>query len=138
MSFVATFFKLDNKYKLLVIQALILLWMIRLILWVFSFSTVKNICGKLSISSGNQEVPLSRITWAVQVMSRFTPKATCLVRALAGQILLERYGYASSIKIGVSKSKDEFEAHAWLEYKDTIVLGESETDYIPILDMGKE
>ena len=71
-------------------------------------------------------------------MSRFTPKATCLVRALAGQILLERYGYTSSIKIGVSKSKDEFEAHAWLEYKDTIVLGESETDYTPILNMGKE
>jgi hypothetical protein len=42
------------------------------------------------------------------------------------------------IKIGVGKSfEGEFEAHAWLEYADEVVIGESEKEYIPILDLKK-
>jgi len=81
--------------------------------------------------------PLPKITWAVQVMGHFVPRSTCLVRALSGQILLARYGYSSLVKIGVSRSKGEFEAHAWLEHGDEVVLGESETDFVPIMDVGE-
>ncbi len=81
---------------------------------------------------------MEKLTWAVEVMSIYTPRATCLTRALAAQILLARYHYSSNIKIGVSKNEGEFEAHAWLEANDRIILGESETEYTPILKMGEK
>ena len=31
--------------------------------------------------------------------------------------------------------KDDFEAHAWLEINNEIVLGESEEKYIPLLNL---
>ena len=55
------------------------------------------------------------------------------IEAITAQILLSRYNYLSKLKIGVMKGQ-EFEAHAWVEINDRIVLGESEEKYIPILE----
>jgi hypothetical protein len=54
------------------------------------------------------------------------------------QILLAGQNYPSNIKIGISKDNGEFEAHAWLEVDDKIVLGESEIEYTPILNIGEK
>ena len=67
-------------------------------------------------------------------MSDYVPRATCLTQAITAQILLYRHNHPSKLKIGVLKN-DDFEAHAWLEINDKIVLGESEKKYIPILDL---
>lgn len=71
-------------------------------------------------------------------MSPYTPKATCLNRALAAKILLSQYHYPSHVKIGVSRNEGEFEAHAWLEANNKLILGQSEKNYIPILKMGEK
>jgi hypothetical protein len=63
------------------------------------------------------------VAWAVAVASRFVPKATCLVQALAGQALLARRGHAARLHIGVSKPEGRFEAHAWLEDEGRPILG---------------
>ncbi len=136
MTIIHSFLKLNNETKWLLIKALATLWIIRIMLWIFSFTRIQSIIKRFTHQSGKNEIPLKRITWAIQVMSRFTPQSTCLVRALAGQILLSQYGYDSHIKIGVSRNKGEFEAHAWLEHDVGVVLGESETDYVPIMDMN--
>jgi len=57
--------------------------------------------------------------------------------ALAGYILMSKYGYNSLIKIGVLNEDGIFEAHAWLEYNGNVVLGESEKDYKIILDIDR-
>lgn len=74
------------------------------------------------------------IVWSVQVASYYIPGATCLTQALTGQILLSKYNYHSKLKIGVFKG-DNFEAHAWLELNDEIILGESEEKYVQILEL---
>jgi hypothetical protein len=45
------------------------------------------------------------ISWAVRAVSRFIPGASnCLVRALATQALLGRFGYRSELRIGVART----------------------------------
>lgn len=139
MSLIPSFFKLNNKTKLLLIKAFLLLWIIRVMLWLFSFNRIEKIVKRFSrVKPVSSNISLGEITWAISVMGRFVPRSTCLVRALSGQILLAHYGYSSLVKIGVSQSKGEFEAHAWLENEGEVVLGESDTDFVPIMDVGKD
>ena len=83
----------------------------------------------------DHEVPMHRIRFMIQMAARYVPSSTCLVQALAGYILFSKYGYTTLIKIGVLNEDGQFEAHAWLERGDEVVLGESERDYKTILDI---
>ncbi|WP_428410162.1 lasso peptide biosynthesis B2 protein [Hyphococcus sp.] len=68
-----------------------------------------------------------RTALAVNRASRFVPRATCLVRAMAAKFLLDRKGYASSICVGVAKEAGTpLKAHAWLKSGDLIVVGDEE------------
>ena len=136
MTIIHRFFKLNNETKWLLIKSWATLWIVRIMLWIFSFTRNQKIIKRFTSKGRENKIPLKKITWAIQVMSQFTPRSTCLVRALSGQILLSQYGYDSNIKIGVARDKGEFEAHAWLEQDGGVILGESEVDYVPIMDMG--
>ena len=79
--------------------------------------------------------PPERIAWAVRAVGIATPHGSnCLVRALATQSMLARYGYPSKLKIGVRKSEDgAFAAHAWLESAGAVIIGDVELDsYTPM------
>ena len=65
-----------------------------------------------------------RVTWAVEAASRRIPRANCLTQAVSAQLLLRRYGYASSLCLGVTRgARGEFLAHAWLERNGHISIG---------------
>jgi hypothetical protein len=49
--------------------------------------------------------------------------STCLSEAIAARFLLARAGFPSELRIGVRKTGGKFEAHAWLECPDNIVIG---------------
>ena len=135
MSKINSFFKLSSVKKSLLMKSIIMIIFIRVSLSLFSFSNVKNISKKFSKPNKNQKnkIIIEEIVWSVRVASIYVPKATCLIQAITAQILLSRYNYLSKLKIGVMKGH-EFEAHAWVEINDKIVLGESEEKYIPILE----
>lgn len=65
-------------------------------------------------------------------------RSTCLVRAVAGQLLLVRRGIRGGIiRFGVRKRAGAFEAHAWLLLGGTILLGAGEADtFVPIADLS--
>ena len=68
-----------------------------------------------------------RIGWAVQAVSRRLPgKNACLVQALAAQSMLRRRGYPSELRIGVAgrDADGAIKAHAWVEYRGTVIIGE--------------
>jgi hypothetical protein len=76
-------------------------------------------------------VPSSEeICRAVDVAVRFIPCATCLVKAHVASAMLNRFGYASEIKIGVSKQSSDLSAHAWLECDGRIVMGNSASQFV--------
>jgi hypothetical protein len=133
-----SFFKLSADRKILFIQSLVLIIFIRFSLSLLPFPKVKSILNKFSVVNNDikKTKTLEDIVWSVGAASNYVPRATCLTKAIAAQIQLSRYNYRSSLKVGVNKS-EEFEAHAWIEIEDKVVLGESETDYIPIWELNQ-
>ena len=60
---------------------------------------------------------------AVHRASLRVPKATCLVQAISGWIMLQRSGIRVVVRIGVQKDSLGFSAHAWLSLGDETIIG---------------
>lgn len=122
---------------LLLAQAGVWVLAARMGLWFFPFRRLRRLVAFLTRSSQPASCNDSRVsqwTWAVSSASRFVPKATCLTKALALHILLRRAGLQSRIHIGVRKEDGRFEAHAWVESHDKVVIGDFELKrYSPIM-----
>jgi Transglutaminase-like superfamily len=141
MRIIHSFLKLNRYEKIIYIKSLFLLGTIRIMLWILPFQIIKIMIKHLIIipeKNNVHKISRKKLLAAVDFMSNYIPKATCLTRTLAAQILLARYHYKSNTIIGVSKNDGEFEAHAWLESDNQIIFGKSETDYVSILIMGEE
>lgn len=100
---------------------------VRLALWVLPFRVARRLRWVKTPLLSRISIP-ERVAWAVAVAGRYVPKATCLVKALAGQALLARRGHAARLCIGVAKPEGRLEAHAWLEWEGQVLLGGSELD----------
>lgn len=139
MTKMLNFLKLNNSEKIILVKALLFLWIVRIMLSTLPFNFIHGIMKKFTKIQKNNKSQFSKekLIWTINVMSTFTPNASCLTRALSAQILLANYNYPSNIKIGVSKNEGEFEAHAWLESDEKIILGKSHIEYVPILKMGE-
>ena len=67
------------------------------------------------------------IVQTIERIARFLSplQINCLPQALARHMLLHRRGFDVQLKIGVQKSPDDrLVAHAWLEYRGWVVLGD--------------
>jgi hypothetical protein len=98
---------------------------IRLGLWLLPFPQLLDLMRRVRYrpSQGGCRAP-HRICWAVHVVARRVPSATCLVQAMTAKLLLERAGIPSQLHIGVAKATNQpFEAHAWLESLGEVVTG---------------
>lgn len=64
--------------------------------------------------------------------------STCLVRALAGVLLLRRRGMRDgAIRLGCRRNADgSLAAHAWLIWRGVIVMGGPEQDFQTIADLA--
>lgn len=64
------------------------------------------------------------------VARRFLGDSPCLPQALAVKWMMKDAGVETELKIGVSKkSKEELEAHAWLEMDGKIIIGGQTSPY---------
>ncbi|MBF4475236.1 lasso peptide biosynthesis B2 protein [Methanobacterium formicicum] len=136
MSIISSFLKLPSWEKKIALETLFWVIRIRIMIWLFPFSTVQNRVQNIARnhnSTTKNKISMSRLRIMVMAASKYVPHATCLVQALAGYILFSKYGYTTSIKIGVLNENGEFEAHAWLEHDEKVVLGESEKNFRTIL-----
>ncbi|PYM62155.1 MAG: lasso peptide biosynthesis B2 protein [Candidatus Rokuibacteriota bacterium] len=136
--------RLPAADRRLLLRAAVLLWGTRVGLWVVSMRTVHRVLGRLMpVRAGwRRSVPFSpeRIAWAARVGSRYVPRATCLVQALAVQRLLEREGHPACLRIGVAKSgRARLLAHAWVESAGRVVVGGGALEgYAPLLAWERE
>lgn len=128
--------KLSKERKILILKSLTLMTFIRISLYLFSFSKLEKFLKKFSKPKNKKKylICVEDIVWAVNVSSHHVPNASCLTKALTGHILFLRYEFDSNLRIGVFKSS-EFEAHAWIEIDNKIVLGETDKDFIPLLNL---
>jgi hypothetical protein len=68
-----------------------------------------------------------RVSWAVSTAGRHLPAChSCLVQALAAEVLLGRRGCAARLRIGVARPEDgKLQAHAWVESRGRAVVSAS-------------
>lgn len=75
------------------------------------------------------------VAFIIPRMARRVPwRSDCLVQALAGQSWLRAEGIGSEIMIGTARTDDgAFEAHAWLQHGESVILGGDIARFQPLL-----
>jgi len=152
MGIAAEFIRLDRRDRALAIAAARALAVTWTALRVAGFNAAKRRASRVATLRSRANAwcgppprwsvarpTIDRISWAVRAVSRFIPGGSnCLVRALATQSMLGRFGYSSELGIGVRKADDGgLAAHAWLESAGAVVIGEFELDhYVPLAPPG--
>jgi hypothetical protein len=114
----------------LLLRSALLICAARLGLYLLSLPTLLRLLAKLRAAVPNSfeghSTNIEKVTWAIAVASRYVPGATCLSQALAGQILLAQQGEPALLRIGVAKNDaGKLEAHAWVESRGRVVIGDS-------------
>ena len=145
MKKLSKFLSLPSGEKRLLMKTFMLTSLIRLGLWLLPFNFIlsrTNFFRNAKIKSNKTSKHLQdRIIWAIETVSHYVPKSTCLVKSFTTQILLSEHGYNPELHIGVAKGNEKkVEAHAWVESEGQIIMGESEQNYytpILVLDKGK-
>ena len=131
------FVQIDNRCRLLVIEAAALLALMRLSLIFLSFrqiarrlgglATPRDACARTAGSERRRDQArlAAEIGWAVTRAARYAPfKAVCLPRATAARIMLKRRGIGSVLHFGARKGLDKpIDAHAWLDAAGVEVTG---------------
>ncbi len=147
MSRIIRFWRLPLSEKALLANTLLLVAAVRAGLWILPFQSMRRFSQRAAAHPRRPRVPsgcgrftTARLIRAVLTASRYVPRATCLTQALAAQILLDRHGYPSCLRIGVAKgATGVFEAHAWLESEGVAILGGKDLGrYAPLLALGSD
>jgi hypothetical protein len=142
MAAISKFLRLSWREQKLVAGAVLALSAVRIGLIALPFATVRGIVARRygRLDDQPSRPALERVTWAIEVASHYVPGGSnCLVRALASEYVLGRFGYQSELKIGVAKSAaGEFAAHAWLESEGRIVIGLFELDRYTALGAAED
>jgi hypothetical protein len=135
----------DLADQALLLKALVLVIGVRLGLWLLPFRVLHRmlgwLSGKRSSPRPDAEAFSEKAAWAVTAAGRYVPGATkCLVHALAVQVLLKRRGIPADLRIGVVKDEAKgLQAHAWVESRGVVVVGESGMErYTPMTPARRE
>ena len=76
-----------------------------------------------------------RIIWAIEATGRRLGRwSTCLLRALVAELLLDTGNGTVCLTIGIRRTADNLEAHAWLARNGRVLIGSPADDYTPIVD----
>src|SRR2546422_4639829 len=101
------FLRLAHAERVLLVEAALLLGAIGLGLRLLPFGRLRELLDRLARPRDGlrcrARLSAARIAWAVERVSRVVPGArSCLVQALAAQVLLTRRGCHSSVRIGLA------------------------------------
>jgi hypothetical protein len=117
------FFQHSRDDQVLIMRAWGAVALARLLLTILPWSSAWRV-GRWRVRGRTRDATTERLRWAVVAASRYVPRATCLVQALALHGLLARRGRESHVRLGV-RTGERFAAHAWLEVDGTVVLGDA-------------
>jgi hypothetical protein len=130
------FFRLTKAECLALVQAFLLLFFLRLASLTLPFFRVQDFLHRLIKRRHTRRPcpPVETLVWGVTVAGAYILRPTCLMQALAVYTLLGYYGKATRLVIGVAHSPaGQFQAHAWVEYSGTTIIGGSSVSYHPLI-----
>ena len=119
---------LSWRERWLLVQAAMLLASASLALRLLPLNRVQQLLSPATTRhdhTGKEARPaIESIAAAVRHARPLVPQASCLPQALAGQQLLQRYGYRAELRLGAVRGKDgKVEAHAWVVCDGRVVVG---------------
>jgi Transglutaminase-like superfamily len=115
------FVQLGGSERRILIRVLWVVGVARAALCVLTAGATRRVLGKAATGVAGS---VEQLVWAVRVVSRYLPGATCLTQALAAQALLAQSGFPSRVEIGVAKdARSRLQAHAWVVCHGQVVLG---------------
>src|SRR4028118_2226284 len=122
------FLSLTPSDRVLLINALLLLGAIRLGLKLLPLQTLRRLLARIAqpirTLQQAEKASVDKVAWAVIVASHYISGARCLVQALATQVLLERRGYPTQLRIGFTRGMGgQMSAHAWIESEGRVAIG---------------
>lgn len=124
------FWRLGAAERTLLLESLLVVLGVRLCLVLLPFKRSRRVLARFAKSRAGHSghcasAEIERVTQALTRASAFVPGAnTCLVRALAAQIMLERRGFATALHIGFARAAEKVEGHAWLSCGGRVVMGD--------------
>jgi hypothetical protein len=135
------FWRLERADKWLLLRAAGWLAVARIMLVVMPFRRLSERLSAANDTTGKipDEEMTARIGYFVAVAANHVPwRSDCFPQTIAARMLLKRYGFDSTIHLGVDRiAKDEIEAHAWLTCGETVVTGQGDLDrYAEIYRLG--
>ena len=75
-----------------------------------------------------------RIVWAIEATGRRLGRlSSCLVRALVAEFVLDSKDGPVHLTIGVKRTGDALEAHAWVTRQNHILIGATSDQFIPLV-----
>jgi hypothetical protein len=137
------FSRLTAADRHLLIEATVVLVAIRAALALLSFPALLRLrarLGRKPFQCGASGHPaISRVVWAVDVISRLLHLNGCLIRAITVDTMLIRHQRPSQLRIGVVKGADAaLEAHAWVESNGEVIVGGGDLDrFTPLAAFGR-
>src|SRR5260370_37815057 len=127
MGRVRKFWRLPTSDRSLLLKATALLWSVTVGLWLLPLGALRRLLRRATgakVAPGGHGPTKDRIIWAMATAQRLVPRATCLSRALAAEVLLARSGDHADILIGVAKTGEgRLEADAWLARDELVPAG---------------
>jgi hypothetical protein len=120
--------RLSTREKQLVLKSAAVVACFRLALFVVPYRRVARwLPMRVPPIPPSGAVSPERIVWAVRVVARRIPQATCLTRALAARWLLAGAGHPATLHYGWRRDEQgRLHAHAWLESGARVLLGDDE------------
>ncbi|WP_366657006.1 lasso peptide biosynthesis B2 protein [Fodinicurvata sp. EGI_FJ10296] len=122
------FLRSPANERRLFLRAVPILAAVRIALWLVPLKTALRLTCRARDRRGLSRADgpgVHDLAQAVQRAGRVIPKANCLPQALASQIMLGRAGHESEVRIGIRQDPERgFEAHAWIEHRGEVVVGE--------------
>lgn len=121
--------------QLIFLEAAIALTASSLMLRLMPFRFVARLAGRLGVRFG--DVPCgehaagnSRAAGVGRAINRTAKRlpwhSNCLVRAIAGRLMLARRRIPSTLSFGVNADTGQIQAHAWLQAGGTVICGAAE------------
>ena len=131
MSSSRRFMSLGRSDRRLVLETASLMAVVWIGIRLLRFQTLRRLLNQFvaSPSAGNIHQPnlsaIDRVPWAISAVAARWPSATCLVQAIAADVLLRRNGLACELRLGVRVGGHALplEAHAWVECNGAVAIG---------------
>jgi hypothetical protein len=138
LSRLTRFARLNGAERRMLIRVLLVVAAARGALWALPMEKARRVVA--TVAAGSTGDSVERVVWAVRVVSRYLPGATCLTQALAAEALLTDAGFSPQIEIGVAKDElSGFRAHAWVVCHGQVVLGGQQVErYNPLIVWNRQ